>query len=194
MEDMGRSKCVEVRADLVGPGLAWLDRSDKIQQPDKNLNWRILQGLEYMNFQNGSNDPICTIYPFAYGNGIYIAGELVQEYARGVATGRFYRIKEVIYPPGSVVKGDEVDSIPTPFAVPGGDEYVCMSKKRLKSFTYILQPIPPKCPFLGSPYEISESEVNKNWLVKIHDDTHDVAEEVVSHPADDLTEEQVHTK
>lgn len=170
---MGISTTVNVRADLVGPKIAWQDHKGEIIQPDPVLKWRILQGIELQGFQTGTPHPLesSIISLFPYGRGLYSIGNLVQEYDSNVP-GKYYRIIGLNELKGKGKGGREtsVDKYATPGSLGYFDEeedgkYVCLEKDMLKNFEYILQPCPQKFLMANQPYEVPLKVVHnkKKW-------------------------------
>lgn len=175
---MGIAKTVNVRADLLGPNLAWQDQNNDIITPDPDLKWRILQGIELQGFQTGTPDPSekTTVSFFPYGRGLYSQGELVQEFEKNMATGNYYRLIGLKELKGKGKGGREsaCGKYSTPQALGWFDEeeddkYVCLEKDMLQNFEYILQACPPKFMFANFPYEVPSKIVNnkKKWKRRI---------------------------
>jgi len=175
LEDMGIATKINVRADLLGPNLPWIDHNNNTVQPDRDLKYRILQGIELQGFQTGipNVQENNYIHPYPYGRGLYCNGDLVEEYESNLPTGKYYRIVDLIELKGKGKGGREASTFgkySTPMALGWFDEdedgkYICLEKDMLMNFEYVLCPCPQKFMLSNFPYELAFKVVNnkKKW-------------------------------
>ena len=165
MKDLGRAEKLTVNASLVGPGIPWSDRAGNTIQPDPKQPFKILQGQELHTFLQNGTQPMfgmnCISF-FPYGHGLYVSGEIVQEWINNQPSGKFYRIA------GTNNNGNSKKQKPTSDDDDDddGDQYCDLSKEEIESFEYSLQPCVQKFFTVDLPYQLPTGVVHNHniWV------------------------------